>query len=229
MYLNISDGLPLIRQTQGISATYTDARCGRYLMQEDIRLDEAVGIVRNARRVWRSGECGATIPELNTWTLPSHEYKRNYPPSERYSFHEMRSDMNVPRQTKRGYMNKGSFVTWISKPRSSSTRPYFRAIVLTGVIIDSRIFDDASIEHLVYLIRISGPDDVCNNDRIWVKEHDLIKWRADECQHYNPSSPFERLKRKYVEMRKERQSAMDTINHAVARLTKFSATVKRQR
>jgi hypothetical protein len=38
MYLNISDGLPLIRQTQGISATYTDARCGAGKTRAAVRM-----------------------------------------------------------------------------------------------------------------------------------------------------------------------------------------------
>ena len=87
-------------------------------------------------------------------------------------------------------MQVGELVTWIESVGVRGNAHKASARLITGIILRSES-SEALTQHKVQILWISGVKPKQVNERVWLSESELRRWKAEEWQHSQRFTPFE--------------------------------------
>ena len=87
-------------------------------------------------------------------------------------------------------MRVGELVTWIESVGVRGNAHKASARLITGIILRSES-SEALTQHKVQILWISGVKPKQVNEKVWLSDSDLRRWKAEEWQHSQRRTPFE--------------------------------------
>lgn len=128
-------------------------------------------------------------------------------------------------------MKLNDIVTWMESGNEKD-RPIKngqgRPRILSGLIID---IEDSlgDREFLIHIIEISGPSPEKIYDRIWKKRSEILQGRCRASDHFNPSTPFDRLMERHEAMKLKHKRDRKEMHKIVANVAAMGAKLPRGR